>query len=190
MLLWDNPVWSRGWSFPPVEVLIDAYDALNRVPAALWKDDGPLVKALPSLLQKRAVLAATWWNETKSPKSDVFFVVRKGWGILPFNWFRLVQKAFMQRYMFLTELTYRHDLSWWWMTWIENDTQLKPRKSTKDITIFFTKKKHWCVYLQLQIGYTICFSSRQSYCPGQCASRFSNLFDAPIFSRSFGRHRS
>ena len=66
-------------------MLIDAYDALNRVPAALWKDDGPLVKALPSLLQKRAVLAATWWNETKSPKSDVFFVVRKGWGILPFN---------------------------------------------------------------------------------------------------------
>eukprot|EP00434_Breviolum_minutum_P031160 symbB.v1.2.027558.t1/scaffold2837.1/size82616/4 len=39
-------------------VLIDAYDALNRVPAPLWKDDGPLVKALPSLLQKRAVLAA------------------------------------------------------------------------------------------------------------------------------------
>lgn len=66
------------------EVLIDAYDALNRVPAPLWKDDGPLVKALPSLLQKRAVLAATR-NETKPPKSDVFFVVRKGWGILTFN---------------------------------------------------------------------------------------------------------
>jgi len=26
-----------------------------------------------------------WWNETKPPESDVFFVVSKGWGILPFN---------------------------------------------------------------------------------------------------------
>jgi hypothetical protein len=40
------------------EVLIDAYDSRNRVPASLWQDTGPLVRALPQLLQPRGVVAA------------------------------------------------------------------------------------------------------------------------------------
>lgn len=39
-------------------VLIDAYDSRNRVPASLWQDTGPLVRALPQLLQPRGVVAA------------------------------------------------------------------------------------------------------------------------------------
>ncbi|CAJ1379334.1 unnamed protein product, partial [Effrenium voratum] len=38
-------------------ILIDAYDALNRVPAPLWEESGPLCKALPKLLKPQAVLA-------------------------------------------------------------------------------------------------------------------------------------
>ncbi|CAE7040223.1 unnamed protein product [Symbiodinium natans] len=49
------------------QVLIDAYDALNRVPRALWDEErriqslrsaGPLAQALPALLKEQAVVAA------------------------------------------------------------------------------------------------------------------------------------
>jgi len=39
-------------------VIIDAYDALNRVPRPLWDEAGPLAEALPVLLKERAVVAA------------------------------------------------------------------------------------------------------------------------------------
>lgn len=39
------------------EVLIDAYDSLNRVPQPLWIEDGPLAQALPRLLEEVGVVA-------------------------------------------------------------------------------------------------------------------------------------
>ncbi|CAE7396955.1 unnamed protein product [Symbiodinium pilosum] len=59
----DGAALAAGWAADPHgprydAVIIDAYDALNRVPRPLWDKDGPLAQALPVLLKERAVVAA------------------------------------------------------------------------------------------------------------------------------------
>ena len=69
------------------KVLIDAYiDALNRVPAPLWKDDVPLVKALTSSLRLRDSIISTFMpheTEILRAKSElVRGLVGFGYGLI------------------------------------------------------------------------------------------------------------